>query len=155
MVVYLLRHGKAGRSDPDKPLALTSQGKAEVTALAEHFKRNRFKVDTLWHSPKTRAVQTTQILLKVLEDESIAVEEKAGLIPDGDAQDIYREISGQREKNLLVVTHLPLIEELAALFSADSPQNLPFSFPTAGVAAFERKNGIWKRLWALDPDKLR
>lgn len=155
MVVYLLRHGKAGRPDPDKPRALTSRGKAEVTAVAEHFKRQHLKVDTLWHSPKTRAVQTAQLFLKVLEDVSIAVEEKAGLIPEGDALEMCREIGGQRDKNLLVVTHLPLIEELAEFFAADSPRDLSFSFPTAGVAAFERKNGTWKQLWALEPDNLR
>src|SRR5581483_2325545 len=137
MNLYLLRHGKAARNDPNEPRALTPKGKAEVALISEHFKKHHYSIDTLWHSPNTRAFQTAEIFLKINNGTGIVREEKKELKPEGDTREILGEIDRSSAKGLLLVTHLPFVEELASLLAADSP-DAKIAFPTAGMAAFER-----------------
>lgn len=155
MILYLLRHGRAARLDPNQPRALTARGKTEVALVAEHFKREGLQVNTLWHSPKTRAVQTAEIFLEVLGKKDVQVEEKKDLKPEGDAQAVLEAIAALKEGSLLVVSHLPLVGDLASLLGADSAGHHAFGFPTAGLAAFEGKGRSWKWLWSLNPSTLK
>ncbi len=153
-MLYLLRHGKAARRDPDGPRSLTPQGREEVKSVAEYFKNKGLKVEALWHSPKTRAVETSGIFLDITGKTGVKVVEKKELKPEGDAQQVYQEINQNDFNSMLVVTHLPFVGELASLLAGDSlvPE---FGFPTAGVAAFERRGKTWKWLWSLDPSTLK
>ena len=152
MILYLLRHGEASHSDPGKPSSLTPKGKADVTRLAEHFVKKHWKIDALWHSPKTRAIQTAGIFREALEIPGKNAEEKNSLSPEGDIQEIYREILAQKSERLLLVSHLPFLPSLASLLT-ESPSP-PFSFPTSGMAAFEADK-TFKLLWTLDPLSLK
>jgi phosphohistidine phosphatase len=154
MNLYLLRHGKAARPEPEQPHSLTTQGKSEVTLIAGHFKKHRLRVDNLWHSPKARAVQTAELFLKIAGEPGVKVEEKKGLKPEGDAREIFEEINLHREGSLMVVTHLPIIEGIAGLLTVGSTR-AEIAFPTAGLAAFEKTGENWKWLWSLDPSKLK
>jgi phosphohistidine phosphatase len=154
MNLYLLRHGKAARPDADHPRSLTARGKAEVALIAGHFKKQHLQINHLWHSPKTRAIQTAEIFLKITGDSGVKVEEKKGLKPEGDAREIFEEINLHRKGSLMVVTHLPIIEDIARLLTADSTR-AEIAFPTAGLAAFEKTGENWKWLWSLDPSKLK
>ena len=153
MMLFLFRHGKASRQDADGPRSLTSKGREEVAKVAEYFKKRGIKVHTLWHSPKTRAVQTAEVFLHVVGKRGVAVEEKKALQPEGDCREIYDEVNVHEGKSLMLVTHLPFVEELASLFACDSP-HAEISFPTAGLAAFEGEKGSWKWLWSLDPQSV-
>jgi phosphohistidine phosphatase len=154
MNLYLLRHGKAARPDADQPRSLTVRGKAEVALIAGHFKKQHLQITHLWHSPKTRAVQTMEIFLKIAGGPGVRVEEKKGLKPEGDAREIFEEINLHREGSLMLVTHLPIIGDIAGLLTADSAR-VEIAFPTAGLAAFEKTGENWKWLWSLDPSKLK
>ncbi len=154
MVLYLLRHGKAARQDPDGPRSLTSTGREEVARVAGYFKKKGLKVQNLWHSPKTRAVQTAEIFLGVVGKNGTKVEEKKELKPEGDAQEVYGEINDFKGNSLVLVSHLPFIGELASLLAGDSPE-AEITFPTGGVVAFERKGKTWKWLWSLDPSTFK
>ncbi len=154
MVVYLFRHGKAARQEPDGPRGLTSGGREEASLIAKHFKKKDLKVQTLWHSPKTRAKQTAEIFLEINGKGGVKVEERADIKPEGDAQAVYGEINTEKSDSLMLVTHLPFVAELASLFADDSPE-AEMAFPTGGVAAFERKGKNWKWLWSLDPSTLK
>jgi phosphohistidine phosphatase len=154
MNLYLLRHGKAARLEPDQPRSLTIRGIAEVTLIAEHFKKHHLQINNLWHSPKTRAIQTAEIFLKINGNPGVRVEEEKELKPEGDAKEVFEKINLLQDGPLIVVTHLPFVEELALLFAVDTP-HAKIAFPTAGVAAFERKGKNWKWLWSLDPSTLK
>lgn len=153
MMLYLLRHGKAARQDPDGPRSLTNRGREEITRVAEHFKKKGLKVQALWHSPKTRAIQTAEIFLKIAGKTGVKTKEKKELKPEGSAPEVYREVTGHAGESLMLVSHLPFVGELGSLLSSDCPE-ADISFPTGGVAAFERKDGAWKWLWSLDPSTL-
>src|SRR5579862_7573855 len=117
MIVYLFRHGKAARQEPDGPRALTSRGREEAACIAKHFKKKGLKVQTLWHSPKTRAVQTAEIFLEITGKAGVKVEERKEIKPEGDAQAVYGEINVEKGDSLILVTHLPFVAELASLFA--------------------------------------
>lgn len=154
MNLYLFRHGKAARQDPDGPSILTPKGSEEVSKVAGYFKKRGLKIQTLWHSPKERAVQTAEIFLGILGGQGILVEEKKFLEPDGDAQDVLQQVNNHISGDLLIVSHLPLIGELGALLAVDST-GADTAFPTAGMAAFVKKNNIWQWLWSVGPDSIR
>ncbi len=154
MKLYLIRHGKASRPDSDGSRTLTPKGKAEVALVAEYFKKHSCSINTLWHSPKTRAVQTAEIFLKIAGGAGVKQEEKKELKPEGNPAEILSELASRTDGDLILVTHLPFVEELASLLAVDSPE-AEISFPTAGMAAFERKGKNWKWLWSLDPSTLK
>lgn len=154
MILYLFRHGKAARQDPDGPRSLTSKGREEISLVAGYFKKKGFKVQTLWRSPKTRAVQTAEIFLKVVGKNGVKIEEKKELKPEGDAQEVYGEINNFEGDSLMLVSHLPLVGELGSLLASDSPE-AEITFPTGGLAAFEGKRRSWKWLWSLDPSTIK
>lgn len=52
MVLYLLRHGKAARQDPDGPRSLTSTGREEVARVAGYFKKKASRSKTFGTAPK-------------------------------------------------------------------------------------------------------
>ncbi len=125
-----------------------------MALVAEFFKKHHYSIDTLWHSPKTRAAQTAEIFLNIAGGIGVKKEEKAELKPEGDVNKILSELNGLSGGALLLVTHLPFVEELASQLAADSP-HAKISFPTAGMAAFERRGKNWKWLWSLDPSTLK
>ena len=151
MIVYLMRHGKAAQSSPDGPRELTEKGRAEVAHVAEHFKKKGLKVTQAWHSSKTRAIQTCDVFLKTTGFQDVPVEEHKQLRPEGDTDEIYEEIKKLKEGPLLIVSHMPFVAGLAATL-VDGTE---ISFPTAGLAAFERKGKDWKFLWSWDPANLK
>ena len=155
MLIYLSRHGEASHTGPDKPSSLTPRGQADVTRMAEFLvEKKNFKINAIWHSPKTRAVQTAQIYWKVLENPKTPMEEKISLSPDGDIHEIYNDLLHQKAGNFLLVSHLPFLPDLISLLTRDSPGAPDFNFPTSGIAAFEFDK-TFRFLWALDPGSLK
>jgi len=152
MIVYLLRHGKAAQSSPDGPRVLTDKGRAEVAAVAAHFKKKGLKFSRLWHSSKTRAIQTAEIFLVITGQLGVVLEEKKELKPEGDSEEVFEEINELSDGALVIVSHMPFVASLGQLLSGEGGADM--DFPTAGLAAFERKGGAWKFLWTLDPANL-
>jgi phosphohistidine phosphatase len=154
LLLYLLRHGKASRPDPDGPRSLTAGGREEIAKVAGYFKKKGLKLQTLWHSPKTRAIQTSEIFLEVIGEDGVKVKEKRELKPDGDSREVYEELNDVQVESLMLVSHLPFIGELGSLLATDS-SGADITFPTGGLVAFERKGKTWKWLWSLDPSTLK
>jgi phosphohistidine phosphatase SixA len=111
-------------------------------------------VGTVWHSPKTRAVETTRIFLEASGNSDAVCEETQGLKPEADVEGMLRDLEDFKGTSLLLVTHLPFVAELAHAL-LDGQANGDHAFPTAGMTAFERKAGKWKKLWSLDPSTLK
>ncbi len=155
MLIYLSRHGDASHPGPDKPSSLTPRGQSDVTRMAEHLIQEKdLKIDAVWHSPKTRALQTAQIYWKLLGNSGIPLMEKTVLSPDGDANVMRDDLLRQKTGNLLLVSHLPFLPDLAALLTGDSSLPGVFSFPTAGIVAFELDK-TFRFLWSLTPESLK
>ncbi len=153
MLLYLMRHGEASHSSPDQPSSLTPKGISDVARVVEHLIRKKgLKLDAIWHSPKTRAIQTAEIVWKAMENPPLPLEKRSDLSPDGDLEQVHQEILDHSSGNLLIVSHLPFIPGLAGLLLGG--EGLSLTFPTAGIAAFERGK-TFKLLWTLDPSTLK
>ncbi len=155
MFLYLMRHGEASIPCPIKPSSLTPKGKSDVTRVAEHFiQRKTLKPDAIWHSPKTRAIQTAEIVWKVMDNPALPTREKELIYPPtGIQEQVHREILAYAGGNLLIVSHLPFLPDLAGLLLGWTG-NQSLIFPTAGMAAFKRDK-TFKLLWTLDPSSLK
>lgn len=134
----LVRHGEAGPPGPDGERALTARGRDETARLAEWCVSQGLAPAEIRHSGILRAAQTAEILAARLAPPR-GVRAVRHLAPESDPSVAFDEVAHE-EGTLLVVTHMPLVGDLAALL-AQRQGALPFA--TAGIAVFERGDGAW------------
>ncbi|MHC4736631.1 MAG: SixA phosphatase family protein [Planctomycetota bacterium] len=67
MKLYLVQHAKAASKDVDSERPLTEEGRQDIQKVATFIKPLNLSVDYLWHSTKTRAIQTAEILAEVVK----------------------------------------------------------------------------------------
>jgi len=148
MKVYLVQHGLSQPKewDPQKPLS--PQGEAQTQKVAEFLKRAEVKVDTLWHSPKLRAVQTAQIIDKQINCEHI--QERSDLNPSDSVSEMPANILS-KGKDLMIVGHLPFLEKLVSLLLTRTEENQLVQFENSGIVCLEYEER-WKLIWALSLD---
>ncbi len=154
MMLYLARHGDASHPGSNEPSSLTERGKTDITQMALALSKKNLKIDRLWHSPKIRTFETAEIYGDILAIPKTQRLEKEAIGPDGDALQVYQEVVNLKNESLLVVSHLPFLEELTTLLleGLDPPPEV--LYPTAGIAAFEY-DSAWKSLWLMNPSSLK
>jgi phosphohistidine phosphatase SixA len=153
MILLLIRHGNAARQNVDHRLHLTSRGQREVFQTAQAIQIKKIILESIWHSPKPRTVETAKILLEKIGQSQTRLEEKKELAPDGDALKIYEDLMAEKPACAALVTHLPFLEKFAPLILEDMKETPELEFPTAGVHAFEWAKE-WKWLWSFNPSNL-
>jgi phosphohistidine phosphatase len=154
MILYLARHGDAAHPGPNLPSVLTPQGKEDVLLVAERLAGMKVKPAHLWHSPKDRAVQTASLYAGVLRVPAANIQELKSISPGGDPGSVHHEIMAAELPSLFLVSHLPLLEELASLLVTGSDHVPHVAFPTGSVSCFEYKKN-WKWLWSVNPASLK
>jgi len=152
MRLYLVQHGEAKtkEQDPDRPL--TARGESSVDRIAVLVKAAGICVGAVWHSGKTRAAQTAEILRSSLAStEGIVVHD--GLEPNDPIEPVQRELAGV-SADIMIVGHLPFLSKLvSALLIGDETIEL-VAFQNGGVVCLERgeEKGRWRLSWAVVPD---
>ena len=113
MEVIIMRHGQATFSGLDR--VLTNDGINEVKNTARNLCAH-FTIDTILSSPKTRAVQTAQIVQETLSRRSPQVEILSDLTPSGDPDTCFDYLQARFDKPndhaVLLVSHIPLVQKL-------------------------------------------
>ena len=153
MRIYLMQHGKpvSKEENPDKPLS--EQGKSDVEKTAHFLKRCHVTIDEIFHSGKTRARQTAEIVISTLNP-SEKPKEKSGLSPMDDVQEIAHEIN-KRDKALFIAGHLPHLGKLVSLLVAGSESFPVVRFQQGGVVCLEKVEETgWIISWMLVPAML-
>ncbi|MCP8465830.1 phosphohistidine phosphatase SixA [Pseudomonas sp. ZM23] len=134
MKVWLLRHGEAepqARRDAER--RLTAHGRKEVLKSAAQLAGQ--PLDGILASPYVRAQETAELVREALGFDG-SVGTAPWLTPDDDPRDVLRFLDGRGEKNLLLVSHQPLVGSLAGLLIHGSRSDaVPFS--TATLAELE------------------
>ncbi len=132
MRISLVRHGEAAPAANDGERPLTAAGRDQVARLAQWCAANGVEPRQIRHSGILRAAQTAEILAARLDppDGTIAVR---GLAPDDDASKWLHELPHETG-DVLIVTHMPLVGEIAALL-AGRRGSAPFA--PAEIACFE------------------
>jgi phosphohistidine phosphatase len=152
MKLYLVQHGEAVSEevDPDKPLS--PEGKDNIIKMADFLRELNIRPAEIWHSTKTRAKQTADIMLNKLKPVA-GLKQREGLAPNDHPEKILEELRAERE-NLMIVSHLPFLQKLASLLVFGSSDKSIIGFKKGSVVCLERKDNDWEICFFLTPDLL-
>jgi len=152
MKLYLVRHGEAveGSVNPDRPL--TAKGRADVEGIAGAAAERIASLEVIWHSTKTRARETAQILAAYLRPARGLVERDD--IADGPTGPVADDIESA-DADLMIVSHVPFLPRLTGRLLEGADDVRPVAFPAAGLACLEADDALnWTLAWTLNPDEL-
>lgn len=154
MKLYLVQHGEATSGDVDPKRPLTEKGVQDVTKTALFLKKSGIGIDIIWHSIKTRAIETAQIIAKELSP-SQGIKQKEGLAPNDPVKKVFDDILSAGS-DLMIVGHLPFLQKLASLALLNSGFPGIIGFRQGGVVCLECKViGAWELIYAIPPDLLQ
>lgn len=134
MRLWLLRHGEAeahARTDAER--ALTANGCQQVRQAARLLEGRTLGMILV--SPYLRAQQTAALVKEVLNDDS-ELRTVRWLTPDSDPREVLAQLDHYRETELLLVTHQPLVGNLAGWLIHGHRQQ-PLAMDTASLAELE------------------
>lgn len=157
MMLYLMQHAQAVAADVDAARPLSPEGRAAIERVAARAAQLALPVARIYHSGKLRARQTAEALGTALHLES-AIEELEGLGPKGRAEPLARWLRVETQKNaaggLALVSHLPLLDRLAALLLTGDEEMSVVMIQYAALLALAPK-GDGKHFavqWLLTPE---
>ena len=147
MKIYLVQHGKpvSKEEDPDKPLSIP--GKEGVKRMTAFLFEAGIQVEEIFHSGKTRARQTADILASKLIPGKKALERK-GLAPLDDVKATAEEIV-QIQKDIMIVGHLPHLSKLSSFLITGTDSNEIVRFQQGGVVCLNQ-NDDKEKAWTID-----
>jgi phosphohistidine phosphatase len=153
VILYFLRHGKAGEQRPvdDDGRELTTEGVAALHAAIPLWRRLNLRPDLVLSSPLVRARQTAELFSAGLDAPAPVLEET--LRPGADWGSFARAMARTPgARRVLFVGHEPDLSSTVALLSGGASIRLR----PAGLACLEfpgvPEPGAAEIAWLLDPD---
>ena len=119
MKLYLMRHGQAAEAHIDPARGLTQEGKANIEKIAHNLAQKELHIGQIFHSSKTRAQQTAEIVGCIISPE-ITLQLHEHLKPTDDPKMLIPEIN-EWQKDTLIASHLPFLPSLVDLLVDDTP----------------------------------
>ena len=152
MILYFLRHGKAGQPQPtnDDARELTQKGREALRSAAPLWRRLNLRPDVVLTSPLPRAAQTAQLFCEAVGGEPI---EDDRLRPGASWGDLARGMAAHPDaRRVMFVGHEPdFSAAIAELTGAASVR-----MRKGGLACLEfygvPEPGSGEIAWLLDPD---
>jgi len=153
MKLYLVQHAKAASKETDPQRSLTEEGRRDLQKVAAFIKPLNLSVDYLWHSGKTRARQTADVLSEVVEvKKEMAAHE--GLAPNDNVTVLKDELISDRQ-DVMIVGHLPFLSKLTSLLLTNSESSNTVAFKNGGILCLEYSDdNRWQLQWMIVPDLL-
>lgn len=154
MILYFLRHGKAGqpRAHDDDPRELTPKGVAALRAAAPVWRRLKLRPDVVISSPLPRALQTAELFVEgVGLGERPVVDDR--LRPGADWADMAAAAAEHPgTQRVMFVGHEPDLSSAVAELTGAASVRLR----KGGLAAVEfpgaPEPGSGELAWLIDPD---
>ena len=154
MRLFLMRHGDAvdEHVNPDRPLS--ELGIVEVKKVAQFLKNAKMEFNAIYHSAKTRAKQSAELIKKILHT-SFALQMKEYLSPNSPREDILKDIARDvQERNVLIVGHLPFLSYLVSqLVTGDEHKSL-LTMSTGTLVILEKNLEAWSFVAMITPEFL-
>ena len=153
MKLFLVQHAKAASKEIDPERPLSEEGCRDIQKIAAFIKPLNLAIDSLWHSGKTRARQTAEILAGVI---TIGKEMAAhdGLAPNDDVQAIKESVISVG-LDIIIVGHLPFMAKLASLLLAGSESAGSVAFRQGGIVCLSCEDvNQWQIEWIITPELL-
>ncbi|MFC1742649.1 phosphohistidine phosphatase SixA [Candidatus Riflebacteria bacterium] len=151
MFLFLVQHGlaKDKSEDPDRPLS--DKGREEVERILKFFAKSSLQVKNIFHSGKTRAKQTAEMLNRAFKVKD-GVETSPDLNPLDPANLWVKKLDDYQE-NIMLVGHLPHLSVLASLLLGSDEDNTPVCFRQGGVVCLKKtETSKWSLVWMVTPD---
>lgn len=151
MFVYLVQHAPTKPEEEDPKRDLTEKGRMEIENVAHHLKRLNVQVKQIFHSGKTRARTTAEILAWHLKPPA-GVTEAPGLAPLDDPA-IWADRIGHLAEDVMVVGHLPHLGRLAAILMTGDQEKDVVNFQMGGAVRLKQMSpGQWAVNWMVLPE---
>jgi phosphohistidine phosphatase len=152
MKLYLVQHGEAKTEREDPERSLTERGEDEVKKVAEAAKRLSVLPSKIYHSGKTRAKQTAEMIARALKIPGASVQAVQDLNPNDDVRPWAERISTESE-NLMLVGHLPFLDKLVSLLLCGDENARLILFRYSGIIRLDQKEDRrWAVRWILTPE---
>ena len=117
-------------------------------------------VNAVWHSGKTRAAQTAELLTAAVRTDNRCLRhqaccaERPGLAPNDDVLPVKDELA-RAQNDIMIVGHLPFLSKLTSLLLADDESAGLVAFQQAGLVCLERvPEKKWQLDWMITPQLL-
>lgn len=151
MALYLVQHGLSLPKDQDQKQGLSEAGIASSKKVAEVAAAYQVQVHTIFHSPKKRARQTAEIMAAALLPPG-GSSEQSGLLPLDDVGQLAANL--QAAQNIMLVGHLPFLEQLTSLLVITKQKPRIFKFQNSGIVCLDQEpdSGSWFIKWTLMPN---
>jgi phosphohistidine phosphatase len=126
---------------------LSEEGRSEIEHVARTLKNMNVSVNSVYHSGKLRAEESAMILADALGGK---VKKHSGLQPNDEPEEAL-ELIKHSENDLMLVSHLPLLDRLLrVLVNPGEDDELP-EFGTGTLVALSPADGGWQIFRALGP----
>lgn len=150
MLLYLVQHAEAKKEEEDPARGLTEKGLQDIRKVSTSVANLNLKISQIFHSGKTRALQTADVLSEYLKPEK-GLFETDGLAPLDEPQIWAGRISNMNGDTVLV-GHLPHLGSLASLLLCGDKENNVIDFKMGGVVCLKRlDDGKWSAEWMIVP----
>jgi len=154
MFLYLVQHAEAKREEEDPARDLTATGRRDIEKVAHYAGNLPLTVSRIWHSGKTRALRTAEILAASLRP-AYEVSATDGLAPLDDPAVWADRLAGLAE-DMALVGHLPHLARLAALLTCGNQESGVINFKMGGMVCLRRMDaGHWAVEWMLIPELIQ
>jgi len=152
MKLYLIQHGEAKTEKEDPERTLTEMGEEEVKRVSEVAEKLNIRPLRVYHSGKTRARQTAEIIAAGLKISALSVQAFQGLNPNDDVKPWAQRIS-QGTEDLMIVGHLPFLDKLASFLISGNENARVVLFRYSAIVCLEQKEDrVWAVRWILTPE---
>jgi phosphohistidine phosphatase len=152
MKLYLIQHGEAKSEKEDLDRSLTTMGEEEVKRVSKVADKLNMRPSKVFHSGKTRAKQTVEIIVSGLKISDITVKAAQGLNPNDDVRPWAERISKETE-DLMIVGHLPFLDKLASLLLCGDENARVIMFRYSAIVCLNQKEDRkWAVRWILTPE---
>lgn len=138
MKLYILRHGDAETSDPEKQpddalRPLVKRGEKKSANIAGYLKKHKTKIDLILTSPAMRSLDAAKIIRKGLKLKKEQLVKLDALLPEGDNAALVAEIKEKYPVDrVLIVGHNPNMAALISQLVTGTP-NLPIRLRKGGL----------------------
>jgi phosphohistidine phosphatase len=146
MPIYFVQHGVAVSEEIDSNRPLSADGRREVEAVAAHLRKAGVAVNKVYHSGRTRAKETAQILAERIGDGNLY--EEPGMNPN---DSVVAFAAGLKEDNVMYVGHLPHLGKLLSYLVAGNENARVVQFVNSGAVCVERDSTGHYIQWYLSP----
>ncbi|MDQ6950043.1 MAG: phosphohistidine phosphatase SixA [Mariprofundales bacterium] len=148
----MAQHGEARDQSADSTRPLSAQGREDIARVAGFlslFTKPQPRV--IYSSEKTRAQQSAAMFAEGWNIPRVAISDALSPLAD---PSIWQRRLEQGADAVMLVSHLPLLSQLASHLLLGHGDGAPIRFANGGVVCLAREETGWQVCWQVNPKQL-